>query len=100
MTLQSNKKQKQLAKMDKSIPKADEINENYRKIDNAIDGLDGKVWILLKNQENDFFQACNKHMQQVKKEMDFLRDKAEEEGSKKARDKMVKQLEDERDWFR
>eukprot|EP00743_Colponemidia_sp_Colp-15_P003311 GILK01003576.1.p1 GENE.GILK01003576.1~~GILK01003576.1.p1 ORF type:complete len:525 (+),score=74.49 GILK01003576.1:89-1663(+) len=86
--------------VDNTIPNATRINDLYGQLNDLVKVLDDKVKDVLGKHEKDFLSAYRAHMYTVQKEMQSLKQKANEEEAKLRRDQKINSLEQERDWFK
>lgn len=69
--------------------------------DNVKDpGLDGLLTKVLERHEDDFFNAFNTHISKVKKELEYLKNKADEQEEKMIEDERIVRLTKSLHWFK
>ncbi|PFH32595.1 putative myosin heavy chain [Besnoitia besnoiti] len=76
-----------------------QIREGVERIHEMLDTLDQKVDKLLGDHERDFLLAYRTHMYTIQKQMDYFKQKADEEQTKLLRDVKIRTLEKELNWF-
>ena len=76
------------------------VNEQYSKLECAIDELGEKVSGLLLKQEEEFLGAYRTHVRNVQNDFRELRQEMKEKEDAIENNVKVKELEKERDWFR
>mmetsp|Transcript_39597 Transcript_39597/g.45074 ORF Transcript_39597/g.45074 Transcript_39597/m.45074 type:complete len:472 (+) Transcript_39597:44-1459(+) len=91
---------KRLHKVDDEIPCADKINSLYSDINGLVNSLDQKVISVMKKHEKDYYNQFRGNMYSVKKEIQHLVAKTEDEKTVSRREQKLNSLEVERDWFR
>jgi hypothetical protein len=76
------------------------VQELHGQLTGVVGSLSGKVAELLKKQEEEFLAAYRAHVFNVQKELQDLRAKVRNAELALQRDKTIRQLTQERDWFR
>lgn len=76
------------------------VEELHHQLSHVVGSLSEKVSDVLKKQETEFLSAYRAHMYNVQKELQELRTKVQNAELELQRDEKIKQLTQERDWFR
>ncbi|KEP64428.1 UNVERIFIED_CONTAM: myosin heavy chain, putative [Hammondia hammondi] len=75
------------------------IRDEVERIHGLLDSLDQRVDKLMGDHERDFLLAYRTHMYTVQKQMEYFKEKADEEQTKLLRDVKIRTLEKELNWF-
>jgi hypothetical protein len=68
-------------------------------LNRCVDNIENQFEMVLDNHENDFMAAYKGHMMKVKRELEFLRDKAVEAAGKLSNDDSITNLQQKIKWF-
>ncbi|CBZ50443.1 putative myosin heavy chain [Neospora caninum Liverpool] len=82
-----------------SLKNGPKIREGVERIHGLLDTLDQRVDKLMGDHERDFLLAYRTHMYTIQKQMDYFKQKADEEQTKLLRDVKIRTLEKELNWF-
>lgn len=63
-------------------------------------GLDSLLTKVLERHEGDFFNAFNTHIAKIKKELEFLKNKADEQEERMIEDDRIVNLTNSLNWFK
>ncbi|RQX68486.1 putative myosin heavy chain [Toxoplasma gondii CAST] len=75
------------------------IRDEVERIHGLLESLDQRVDKLMGDHERDFLLAYRTHMYTIQKQMDYFKEKADEEQTKLLRDVKIRTLEKELNWF-